>query len=509
MIWTMVMFACGGGLVTWLAIPVILRRLAFLKQNGVSQPHHTQKRERARLGGLAMVISFLIISVAISFWFPGDAAQAQTRWAVVCSVAAMFLLGFWDDLKPLGARKKLIGQILIALAAWCAGIHIEAFKNPLTGSICQLGPIGGCALTVFWLIALPNLINLIDGMDGLAGGIALMLMGLLCYAGWGGSAAFPALCAAGMVGALIGFLRYNFPPARIYMGDGGAYFIGFLMAELSIINSHKGTIAAGLLAPLFVLALPIADVSLAILRRGVRGIPIFRPDQRHIHHKLLGIGYTPRRAVLTLYFLSLIFLVLGLVMFLSQGRWAPALFGVACLVFILSARCFSFSREWFAVGRVLGNSIEMRETIQYALTMSHWLEMEAARCGSMENLWLDFEFLAMKLNFAHVKLVLPDGIREWRKKGDGQFPPAQMRHFSRELGGNGCMVLELEMEAAEDLFSNLCDITCEAWLKAATRWAAMNGLPVGFRAHTHSNARDHHRKGERPHVPIPRDWTPA
>jgi UDP-GlcNAc:undecaprenyl-phosphate GlcNAc-1-phosphate transferase len=504
------MFACGGGLVTWLAIPVILRRLSFLKRNGVSQPHHTQKRERARLGGLAMVISFLIISLAVSFWFPGDAAQAQTRWVIVCSAAAMFLLGFWDDLKPLGARKKLIGQILIALAAWFAGIHIEAFKNPLTGSTYQLGFFGGCALTVFWLIALPNLINLVDGMDGLAGGISLMLMGLLCYAGLTGSAAFPALCAAGMVGALIGFLRFNFPPASIFMGDGGAYFLGLLMAELSIINSHKGTIAAALLAPLFVLALPIADVSLAILRRGLRGIPIFRPDRRHIHHRLLGIGYTPRRAVLTLYFLSLIFLVLGLVVFLSQGRWAAALFGVGCLVFILSARCFSFSREWFSVGRVLGNSIEMRENIQYALTMSRWLEMEAARCGSLESLWLDFEFLVMKLNFSHVKLVLPDGLKEWRKKRDGRFQPAQMRRFSRELCENGCMLLELEMDAEENLFSNLCDITCEAWLKAATRWAAINGLPVGFRAHKYSSrSLDHHRKGERPHVPIPRDWTPA
>jgi UDP-GlcNAc:undecaprenyl-phosphate GlcNAc-1-phosphate transferase len=490
-----------------MSIPVILRRLAFLNRNGVSQFHHDRKQERSRLGGLALAVSFLAVSAAAGFWFPGDAAQAQTQLAVVYSAAAMFLVGFWDDVKPLGAKEKLAWQILIALAAWCGGIQIEAFKNPMSGSIHTLAPFWGCALTVFWLIALPNLINLIDGMDGLAGGIALMLMGLLCYAGWEGSALFPVLCAAGMVGALIGFLRYNFPPARIFMGDGGAYFLGFLMAELSIINSHKGTIVAGLLAPLFALALPILDVSLAILRRGLKGIPVFHPDRRHIHHKLLGIGYTPRRAVLTLYFVSMIFLVFGLIVFWSQGRWAAVLFGVACLVFILSARCFSFSREWFAVGRVVGNSIEMRETIQYALTMSRWLELEARRCGSLEDLWSDFSFLAMKLNFSRVKLILPDGQKEWRKNPDEPFPAAQPHQFQRELGGNNSMSLELEMAAEPDLFLNLCDITCEAWQKAAACWETINGVSAAFHARTRSRGLDRNRKGCRPYVRIPRGWT--
>ena len=265
----------------------------------------------------------------------------------------MFLLGFWDDLKPLGAKKKLAGQVAIAALTWFDGIHIETFKNPFNGSIHQLG-MAGCAITVLWLVALPNLINLIDGIDGLAGGIALMLMGLLCYFGVSASAGFPVLCAAGMVGSLVAFLRYNFPPARIYMGDGGAYFLGFLLAELSIASARKETLVAGLVAPLFVLALPIVDVSLAIVRRGLNGLPIFRPDRGHIHHKLLGIGYSPKRAVLTLYFVSLIFLVFGLFVFWSEGRSAPVLFGVVCLVFIVSAQSFQFSREWFSIGRVFG-----------------------------------------------------------------------------------------------------------------------------------------------------------
>jgi len=500
----MLAFACGGGLITWMMIPVIQRHLHFLNRGDTSQFHDTHKRKQSRLGGLAMAISFLIITLAARFYHPGDAAEAQNRWVIACSATAMFLLGLLDDIKPLGARKKLTGQILIALMAWCGGIEIENFKNPLGGSIYHFGTSGGCALTVFWLIALPNLINLIDGMDGLAGGIALMLMGLLSYAGLAGSAVFPALCAAGMVGVIIGFLRYNFPPAQIFMGDGGAYFLGFLVAELSIVNSHKGTIVAGLLAPLFVLALPIVDVSLAILRRGLRGIPIFHPDRRHIHHKLLDIGYTPRRAVLTLYFVSIIFLVLGLGVFWREGRWVPVLFGVGCLALIISARSFSFSREWFSVGRVLGNSMEMRETIHYALTLSRWLDMEGSRCDSVENLWLDFRFLVMKLNFSRVKLSLPDGHKEWQKE-ETHFPLAQTHHFRQEFGEDHCMSLEFDMEAGADnerIFSNLCDITCAAWQKAAARWRAVNQASVNFKSRSKSMAFGPKRKSNRPYVSL-------
>jgi len=452
-----------------------------------------------------MAVSFLVVSVAARFYDPGDATQAQARWVIVCTATAMFLLGFLDDIKPLGARKKLTGQILIALMAWCGGIEIGNFKNPFGGSIYHLSPSIGCTLTVFWLIALPNLINLIDGMDGLAGGIALMLMGLLSYAGLAGSAVFPALCAAGMVGAIIGFLRYNFPPARIFMGDGGAYFLGFLVAELSVVNSHKGTIVAGLLAPLFVLALPIVDVSLAILRRGVKGMPIFHPDRRHIHHKLLGMGYTPRRVVLTLYFMSTIFLVFGVFVFWSEGRWAPVLFGVGCLALIVSARSFSFSREWFSVGRVLGNSMEMRETMHYALTLSRWLEMEGSRSDSVENLWSDFKFLVMKLNFSRVKLSLPDGHKEWQKE-ETHFPLAEFHHFRQEFGQDNCMALELDMESGSGngrVFSNLCDITCEAWQKAAARWRAVNQAPVNFKSRVIALGPDRNRKNNRPYVPLP------
>ncbi len=225
----------------------------------------------------------------------------------------------------LGARRKLIGQLVIATAAYWAGIEINKFQIPFTGHIIALG-YWSWPVTVFWLVALTNLINLIDGVDGLAGGICLMLMLLLVFVG--GGAGDLSFIAAGMAGALLGFLWFNFPPARIYMGDGGAYFLGFLIACKTIAGSQKGTVFAALTAPLFVLALPILDTALAILRRGLRGLPLFRADRSHIHHHLLDSGLSRRRVVLAAYAFTAIFLGLGFVAFWWHGQHLAILLGL-------------------------------------------------------------------------------------------------------------------------------------------------------------------------------------
>jgi len=503
MILSLILFAIMGGAVTCLAIPPIQRRLLFLQCVGRPQFHHHHRSETSRLGGLAIAGGFVALSLAAQLLYPFDEAQGRMARVIFCSATAMFLLGFWDDIRPLGAKKKLFGQIVIALCAWCGGIPIEMLKNPFSENIHQLGEYG-CLLTVLWLIALPNLINLIDGIDGLAGGIALMLMGFLAYVGISRASFYPSLCAAGMVGAIIAFLRYNFPPAKIYMGDGGAYFLGFLVAELSVVNSHKGTIVAGLLAPLFVLALPILDVALAIARRGLRGLPIFRPDRRHIHHHLLGIGYSPRKAVLALYFVTLVFLSFGVVVFWSEGRWAPVLFGVVCLAFIILARSYKFSREWFAVGRVLGNSLEMRESIHYGLASGKWFEMEAKNCDSVENLWSDFQLILLKLSFARANLTLPDGRREW-KRNDAPDPvaPLAWRRHEFSLGEAYLVELAIETDALDpNLFHHLSEIAAEAWHKSAASWCGRHSLPLRFKSCARQDSPRKARQRSRAYVPL-------
>ncbi len=476
---------CGvlGFLVSWTLIPIILKRSQL---NGVTRErsfHHTHETPVTRLGGIALATAFLAIAGVILIIHPRDGISLHTRILIVISSLAIFGIGLRDDVKPLGARKKLLAQIVIALAVYAFGIQIETFRNPITGTVYHLG-MWGALPTTLWLVAMTNLINLIDGIDGLAGGISLMLMCLLAYVGSSSGTVFPILCSVGMCGALVGFLIFNFPPAKVYMGDGGAYLLGFLIGILTIVNSQKGTVVVALIAPLFALALPILDVALAILRRGLKGLPIFRPDRKHLHHRLVEFGFSRRRTVLTLYGVSLLFLVLGFGVAWSRGQLVPIMFGVLFLTLILSARSFGFTLDWLAVGIALGNSLQMRKETRYVLALSRWLELEAERIETLHGLWVSFLFIAYKLGFSEVTLFLDNGEQiRWQSK---EFPlePALQRS-RQDLRLANIKAVEFASESAamsNKLLEHFSELSSEAWLKAAQRWQALHGTNTRFEA---------------------------
>ncbi|HEX9047934.1 MAG TPA: MraY family glycosyltransferase [Verrucomicrobiae bacterium] len=415
------------------------------------------------------------------------------RALLIGASLAMFGLGLWDDLVGVGARRKLIGQILIASVAFLGGISIEHFRVPFTDQLIDLG-FWGWPVTVIWLVALTNLINLIDGVDGLAGGICLMLLVLLVFVSW--HMGFTAIICAGMVGSVLGFLRYNFPPARIYMGDGGAYFLGFLIGCHTIVSSQKGTIFAALAAPLFVLALPIIDTTLAILRRGLRGLPVFRPDRKHLHHRLLASGYSRRKVVLGLYGFTAFFLLLGFLAFYWHGQYFALFLGIGTVAVILAAGRFSFSREWFSIGRVLGNSLEARADIQYAMCLSRCIALTGARAQTIDEITEDVIFAARKMRFCSLRVQLQDGEKTW------QFDPVsddKLVVFKHALNGNKYCFLEVTIATPEPVPASLVETgqisnprlnTCsiqaellaEGWNKAVKDWAQRHQLPVRFDA---------------------------
>jgi UDP-GlcNAc:undecaprenyl-phosphate GlcNAc-1-phosphate transferase len=464
-----ILFGLLGLVPTAILIPLIRRKgLAVKGTETVRMFHQTHATVVPRFGGLALGVSLLVVAV-VALLIQSDAKVPLSRLLLAAAAAGMFAVGFWDDCWPLGARRKLAGQILVSVLAYLAGCQISSFKSPFSGEVYELG-YWGIVATVFWLVALTNLINLIDGIDGLAAGVGLMMMLLLTYASIG-SGSFPMCVSAGMAGALLGFLYFNFPPAKIYLGDGGAYLIGFMIGILTIENSQKGTVAAMLIAPLFALALPIADVVLAILRRGLKGMPIFRPDKNHLHHRLLATGFTHTQAVLVFYGISLVFLLMSLGVLWSQGRWLPILFGFLCLTFIISARVFEFSRAWFSLGRVLGNSLEMRNESQYALALSRWLELEAERCDSQDSLWNEFGFMLRKLDFARARLVSEKGSKTWQHPQLPSDAGEELRRVHHiRVGAN--MTLEFtahERTLPSRLFDHLSEIAAEAWHKAVMR----------------------------------------
>lgn len=465
-------------LATWPLYPRVIRWFGPVARRRAASFHQTNVAPVPRTGGLVLAGVFLIVSVAAHLWLPVDPARIAENWGIVATALAMFGLGFWDDLRPLGARKKLLFQLIIALAACYLVGRIELVRNPFSGEIISLG-LWAIPLTMLWLVAFTNLINLIDGLDGLAGGLSLMLMALLAYVGWHTGTVFPPVVAAAVAGALVAFLRYNFPPARIYLGDGGAYFLGFLTGVLAMRLSHKGTVAAALVAPLFALALPIIDTTLAILRRGLKGLPLFRPDRKHIHHKLLGEGLNQRQTVLVLYGFSLVALLAAFGVFWAGERTAPLFLGVLVLVLLLGASRLQFAREWFALGRFLGSTLEVRRAARYALALCQWFELEAERSACLQRLWSDFGFLLYKLGYTRLNIKWADGQEQsWVPPQPFHGPVRQARFRLPHRGGLE-LLMEAPMAMPERVFDLQNELVAEAWAKAIERVPNVALSPVG------------------------------
>jgi UDP-GlcNAc:undecaprenyl-phosphate GlcNAc-1-phosphate transferase len=468
-----------GFTVVALLVPAIIRLAPRLDKRGGREFHQTHKHPVPRLGGLAIAAAFLIIAPLALILLADDTEKFTPRLAVTVTALLMFVLGFWDDLSPLGARKKLLGQVLVATLAYFWGLKIDRFHNPFAGHDFMLGWMALPA-TVLWLVALTNLINLIDGIDGLAGGVALMLMSLLAYVGLPAHL-YSFFVAAGMIGALLAFLKFNFPPARIYMGDGGAYFLGYLIGALTIQNSNKGAVAAALVAPVVALALPILDVAFSIIRRGLKGLPIFRPDRRHIHHRLLQSGHSRRRAVLTLYGISLMFLVMAFVAFWNRGLLIPILFGSVFLVLLVVAPSLGLIRNWLTVGTAVGNSIEMRREVQYALLLRNWLELEAERCGSVEELWGDLQFIARKLQFTTLTLRDGEVVRHWNAGVETCLMIHRARHEIHVEQRTVIIDATADERMSEQQFAVLSELVAEAWMQASKRWVKAHSEPFALR----------------------------
>jgi UDP-GlcNAc:undecaprenyl-phosphate GlcNAc-1-phosphate transferase len=283
-----------------------------------------------------------------------------------------------------------------------------------------------------------------------------------------------------MAGAILGFLRHNFPPARVYLGDGGAYLLGFQIALFSLLNSRKGNVAAALLAPTFVLVLPIIDASLTLVRRGLQGLPLLRPDRRHIHHLLLQSGLSSRQVLWLAYGLTLLFLPLGLLTLYLEGKSLPALLGVGLAILVLCARRFPFSREWIALHRVVRRTVETRAQIRYAMLLTRWLSLEGKRQRSQDDLWEDFIFAARKLGFSSVKLCLPGRERSWV----GQCAAAREQSAVYRLRDARCGLLHLKAPrqegweltgkrsavADERIFEVFGELLAESWIRATEHW---------------------------------------
>lgn len=275
-----------------------------------------------RIGGVAMFLGISITAIIVSatgVFQPGainqDTGKVLLDWnwsfignsggsstlGIVAGGAIIFIMGFIDDLKNLTPKVKLLGQVVAASFVYAMGVKIKFVTIFFGNNPTNFSEATCYIVTVIWIVAITNTINLVDGLDGLAGGVIAIASLCIAYVGYIFGYYIGALPMLAIAGSAMGFLPYNFFPAKTFMGDCGSQYLGFMLASFSIVGSVKSATVVAVLVPGLALSLPIIDTLLAIIRRAVSGKPIMQADKGHLHHRLLRAGMGQRRTVLCLY----------------------------------------------------------------------------------------------------------------------------------------------------------------------------------------------------------------
>lgn len=316
-------------IVTYICTPLV--RTLAVKIGAIDAPDARKVHQVSipRLGGLAIYIGYMV-SLLYSV---KDISSVK---GLLIGSVILVAVGIWDDVKQIGPKTKLLGQIVAALM-------LPIFDNAIhfisIGDHMLYLEYLSIPLTVFWIVGFTNIVNLIDGLDGLAAGISLIACIAICIVTLQMGQVDLACITLALAGAACGFLRYNFNPAKIFMGDTGSMLLGYTMAAISVMGSVKTAATVGLVVPVIVLGLPILDTLFAIVRRRINGRPVFQPDKGHLHHRLLAMGLTQKQAVLLMYAITA---VLGCVSIVAAK--ANFTIGLLLVVLILCACVWTATR---------------------------------------------------------------------------------------------------------------------------------------------------------------------
>ncbi|MDH3647347.1 MAG: undecaprenyl/decaprenyl-phosphate alpha-N-acetylglucosaminyl 1-phosphate transferase [Gammaproteobacteria bacterium] len=367
-----------------------------------------------RVGGLAIVIAFYLPLLGLFFidsqtgaLFTGEPSMAI---GLLLGGLPIVVLGIYDDIIGVGAIEKFAIQIAVAISLFSIGFRIEAVSLPFDSTL-QLG-IFAFPLTIIWIVGLINALNLIDGLDGLAAGVAVFAAATIFAVAFAHNNLLMMLFMAALAGALLGFLVFNFNPATIFMGDTGSLFLGYVIAVTSLQTSTKGAATVALLTPVLALGLPILDTLLALGRRMLRGQNPFKGDREHIHHKLLDMGLSHRSAVLFLYTISATFALFALTVTVTDGILSAALFGaaiIAVMLFVHRLGGFVWDRRVLAERRQ--KNTVLRQT-------QRKFNRRAAEAEDIDMVWSALVDAVSDLQAARVELTPAAGSvrKQWRRQ---------------------------------------------------------------------------------------------
>lgn len=321
-----------AGIISFVSTPLI-RKLAF-KIGAVDIPkdnRRVHKKPMPLIGGLAIAIG---VFIGMLILMPMDKAAIS----IMLGGAVIIIAGIIDDIRELSPRYKMLFQLLAGIILIIGGVKVDFITNPFAqgSGIIYLNWLS-IPITLFWVVGITNTLNFIDGLDGLSAGVAMIssLSLMIVAARFGQSTV--VMLAALVAGACLGFLPFNFNPAKIFMGDTGAMFLGFMLAAISIEGVMKSVAAIAIIAPIIILGVPIFDTTFAIFRRLLNGQSVATADKGHLHHRLLNRGFSQKKAVLILYAMSALFGIFAVLISRANSKQAIYLAGAMLVITVVFA----------------------------------------------------------------------------------------------------------------------------------------------------------------------------
>ncbi|MBN1816540.1 MAG: undecaprenyl/decaprenyl-phosphate alpha-N-acetylglucosaminyl 1-phosphate transferase [Sedimentisphaerales bacterium] len=397
-----------------------------------------------RLGGIALFAATMLTLLPVLFLQNniGDAFRGQGPQilAILAGGSLMFLVGLADDLRTIRIRTKLAAQLVAAVGVCLSGVYIDTLTIPGLFRL-DMG-LWGFLITVFWLVGVTNAVNLTDGLDGLAAGIGAIACGFIAVMAVQAGNVILAVIMLALFGSLAGFLCFNFNPARIFMGDCGSLFLGFMIAAASVLTAAMTETLVGVAIPILVLGIPIFDTFFCMLRRFLQRRGIMSADRGHFHHRLLDMGFSQHHVAIITYAITLVISGLGCFLLVTQSAASLIIFLCCLILLLLIFRCVGAVRLDETIAGIQRRSeIAQRQRIERKDFEESQLHFRNAR--SFDEWWIAVCFTAQKLQFHRLALDLTnrDGSPRrllWEYSGGGsdmqavelKLPIPDRRHAS-------------------------------------------------------------------------------
>lgn len=358
-----------------------------------------------RSGGLSIVAAAAVAVAVLGLFFDPTRSLLATAppelGAALAGGAAILALGIVDDRWGLTASPKLLVEVTVAVALWLGGSRIGRLWLPF--GIAELHPVMSLLLTVGWVVFLTNAFNLLDGIDGAAAGAALFALLALFVASVTLGSPLIALLAAALAGATLGFLPFNFPPARVYLGDAGSLVLGYALAVFAVEGATKGPTIVAIAIPLVAFGLPVMDTTVAVVRRLARGAPLFQGDRGHLHHRLLDLGISRTQATVILYAVSAAFALGSMLLLNANVRGLAVILTMVGLAFWAAIRYLRL-HEFHELGRLAARGVRQRRAISFNVALRQAAE-SLGRCDSWDAIMAALARLFTASEFDGVRLT--------------------------------------------------------------------------------------------------------